>query len=374
MPTRRRTKPEANPNETGPNTGESGAYTVETRQRGRRAPTQTPENGPQDALAAMFESLGAGGQVGIYRTSPQWARGHLQTLTLNGGERFDLHRLDELARYWGGGTYQFRPMVRGRFAGSSRSVTLDGPTLYRGKPHPNDPEAERRRAAPAEVLPASYQGQGYPPPGYPPQAGYQYGPSYHDQGPPMQGGSPELRMLGGVVERLMSRLDSIEGRLQAPTYEPARAPDHMSGVLQTLKMAQQIRTLLDPPRDEDDEDDEDDAQAMPTDPQSLAMMLIAKKLAGDDAGDIFGGGPPRAPAPAPAPAPAGPRLIRGGGGQDSTPNPAPAVLDAQAILAAIQHLSPAERARLVNEVGQQLDPATLADRWRQLAAFIPTTR
>jgi hypothetical protein len=270
--------------------------------------------------------------------------------------------LDELSRYWGGGTYQFRPMSRGRFAGSSRSVTLDGPTLYRGKPHPNDPEAERRRAAPAEVLPAGYGGPGggYPPPGYPPPPGYGYPPAYPDQAPPMHGGSPELRMLGGVVERLMSRLDSLESRLQAPTYEPARAPDHMSGVLQTLKMAQQIRELLEPPRDDDDDDD-DAPEAMPTDPQSLAMMMIAKKLAGDDAGDIFGG--PKPPAPAPAPA-NGPRLIRGG--EDSTPNPAPAGLNAQAILAAIQHLSPAERARLVNDVGQQLDPETLAEMAAQM--------
>jgi hypothetical protein len=168
-------------------------------------------------------------------------------------------------------------------------------------------------------------------------------------------------MLGGVVERLMNRLDSIEQRLQAPTYEPARAPDHMSGVLQTLKMAQQIRELLDPTGDDDDDEDEEPAGQMPTDPQSLAMMLLAKKLSGDDAGDLFPGmKPPQPQAPAQPQAPR-PRLIKGG----QEPG---APLDAAAILAALQQLPPAERARLVNEVGSSLDAETLAEMAAQMQA------
>jgi hypothetical protein len=370
MTARRGRKPEGNPSETGAKPGERGAYTVETRarSRGRTAP-KPAEPDPQDALASLFEALGAAGQIGIYRTAPNWARGHLQTLTLNSGERFDFDQLDALGRFWGGGTYQFRPMQRGRFAGSSRSITLDGPTLYRGKPHPNDPERERRAAA-AEVLPAA---PGYPPPGYPAAYGYQQQPGAYPELPQQRQPSPELQMLGSLVERMLQRMDSLEGRLAAPAYEPARAPDHMSGVLQTLQMAQQIRELLDGPQDDDDDDD--DAGGMPTDPQSMLMMLAAKKLAGDDP-DVFGGGAPRMPTP-PAPAPAaappanGPRLIRGGG--SSTPNPPPTpeaapALDAQSILAAIQHLAPAERARLVNDVGQQLDPETLAEMAAQMQA------
>ena len=328
---------------------ESGSYTVETRERVAPAPEVAAEAPPESGIVGILEALKGAGQVGIYRQQPQWARGHLQTLNLAGGESVDFQMLDELQRYWGGGVYQFRPMKQGRFAGASRSFQFDGPTLYQGKPHPNDPAAHVPGTP--EVMPYQHQHQGG---GYPPAP--QYGGAYE---PPGQGQrpSPELAMLGGFMERMMGRLDAMEAKMAGPGAAPAQAPDQIAGVLTTLKLAKQINEMMNPAADYDDDDDE--PEWTPKNPQEAAMAMALKKF--DEDPDLFakmfsknnGDGQPGQPVQA-----GGPRLVRG---SEQAPAAAPAAsLNPLEIMAQLQALDPAARAQLVHEIGQSLDEETMA--------------
>jgi len=302
-----------------------------------------------------LEALRGAGQIGIYRQQPQWARGHLQTLNLGAGESLDFEMLDQLQRYWGGGVYAFRPMNRGRFAGSTRSVQFDGPTLYQGKPHPKDPN--RRAPVTPDVLPQhapQYQGGPYHP--------AQYGGGYEPHGygaPGVPQASPELRMLGGLVERMMSRLDSMEAKLAGPGAAPAQAPDQIAGVLQTLKLAKQINEMMNPQAEYDDEEEEG-AEWTPKNPQEAMMQMAMRKLDEDpEALSSFFGNKQQAPQngqpPPPQAATGGPRLVRPGAPQAG----APGGIEPGQLVAHLQQLDPAARAQLVNEIGKSLDPETL---------------
>jgi len=327
---------------------DNGSYTVETRER--RAPGPPP--GPAEGVAGILEALRGAGQIGIYRQQPQWARGHLQTLSLSGGEKVDFDMLDQLQRYWGGGTYQFRPMRAGRFAGSTQSIQFDGPTLYQGKPHPKDPDRASEPVA-AEVLPQHaphYQAPHYQPAPY--GAPHETYPGHHPRP------SPELAMLGQVMDRMMSRLDSFEAKLAGPGAAPAQAPDQIAGVLQTLKLAQQIQDMMGGGYEDEDEDEEPGWQ--PKNPQEALMAVALKKLDEDpDALDALLGKNKQPAAARPGP---GPRLVRANDAPAAAaPAQAPAAqLDPAQILAQLQQLDPASRAELVNQIGQSLDPETLA--------------
>jgi len=279
--------------------------------------------------------------------------------------------LDQLQRFWGGGVYQFRPMNRGRFAGATQSVQFDGPTLFNGKAHPKDPSAPAPVAA--EVLPQHaphYQGQGYAPPHY--GGGYEpapYGAPPGSMGRP----SPELQMLGGLMDRVLNRMDSLEAKLSGPGAAPAQAPDQIAGVLQTLKLAQQIRELMNPPDDYDDDDDDDAAEEWtPKNPQEALMAMAMKKIEADpDALDKLLGDKKPAPQQQPQqqrPTGIGPRLVRAGE-QTAPPAAAPAgpISPAQ-IVAQLQQLDPQARAELVNEIGKSLDPETLAQMMQMMGA------
>ena len=374
MATSRRTraaKPVLTRARPGPETGERGSYTVETRQKAPPRPEPTGPAPAQDGLAGILSALKGAGQVGIYRLQPTWARGHLQTLNLGPGEELDFSMLDQLQRFWGGGVYQFRPMNRGRFAGATQSVQFDGPTLFNGKAHPKDPSAPAPVAA--EVLPQHaphYQGQGYAPPHY--GGGYEpapYGAPPGSMGRP----SPELQMLGGLMDRVLNRMDSLEAKLSGPGAAPAQAPDQIAGVLQTLKLAQQIRELMNPPDDYDDDDDDDAAEEWtPKNPQEALMAMAMKKIEADpDALDKLLGDKKPAPQQQPQqqrPTGIGPRLVRAGE-QTAPPAAAPAgpISPAQ-IVAQLQQLDPQARAELVNEIGKSLDPETLAQMMQMMGA------
>ncbi len=322
--------------------GEDGSYTVETRER----PAPEPEAAAESGIVGILEALKGAGQVGIYRQQPQWARGHLQTLNLAGGESVDFQMLDELQRYWGGGVYQFRPMKQGRFAGASRSFQFDGPTLYQGKPHPKDPAAHV--PVTPEVVPNYQQPQ---PPGYPPAP---YGAGYDQQPGAMQRPSPELAMLGGFMERMMMRLDTMEAKLAGPGAAPAQAPDQIDGVLRTLKLAKQINEMMNPAPDEDDYDDEPD-EWVPKSPQEAALSMAMKKFDEDPElfGQVFGTkGKPKQQDEA-----GGPRLVRAG--EPAAEAPAAGLTPAQ-IMAALEKLDAESQAQLVNEIGKGLGPETLA--------------
>jgi hypothetical protein len=340
---------------------------VETR---RSAPAQqqhTGEPGPEDGLAGILAALKGAGQVGIYRLQPTWARGHLQTLNLGAGEELDFSMLDQLQRYWGGGVYQFRPMNRGRFAGATQAVQFDGPTLFQGRPHPKDPDAQA--AVLPEVLPQyppHYQGAPYQPP--------QYGGAYDPQGygpPPGSMGrpSPELAMLGGLIERVLNRMEAMEAKLSGPGTVPAQAPDQIAGVLQTLKLAQQIKELMNPD-DYDDDDDDAEEEWKPKNPQEAMMQLAMRKFEEDpDAlAKLMGDKQPQQqPQPQQQRPPGtGPRLVRAG---EQTPAAsAPAELSPAQIVAQLQQLDPQARAQLVNEIGKSLDPETLAQMMQMIGA------
>ena len=373
MATSRRTrgsKPVLTRARTAPKTAEGASYTVETRRQAPKQRPQTEEPGPQDGLAGILAALKGAGQVGIYRLQPTWARGHLQTLNLGAGEELDFSMLDQLGRFWGGGVYQFRPMNRGRFAGATQSVQFDGPTLFNGKPHPKDPSIAE--AVTPEVMhphPHQYQGQGYAPPqyggGYEPQH-YGAPPAYGQPPGAMSRPSPELAMLGGLMDRVLNRMDSLEAKLAGPGAAPSQAPDQIAGVLQTLKLAQQIREMMNPADDYDDDDDDDDEPDAwtPKNPQEAMMQLALKKFEADpDALDKLLGDKKPKPAAAPQqqrPAGAGPRLVRAG---EQTPPAAAAPaggLSPGQIVAQLQQLDPQARAELVNEIGKSLDPETLA--------------
>ncbi len=341
---RHRSKPALQRVSTGETTPEGGSYTVETRKQA----AAEPPAGPADGIAGIIEALRGAGQVGIYRQNPTWARGHLQTLNLGAGESLDFQMLDELQRYWGGGVYSFRPMKRGRFAGSSQSVQFDGPTLYQGKPHPKDPDA---RAVTPEILPQ---------PHYQPAAGY--APQYEQPGfgPPHPGAmgrpSPEMQMLGTIVERMMARLDSFEQKLAGPAAQPAQAPDQIAGVLSTLKLAKQINEMMNPAPYEDEENEEPE-EWKPANPQEAMMQLAMKKFDEDPEAfsSIFGA--KKAP---PEKAGEGPRLVRAEQPAVPAAAPAPSPGTPAQILAQLKALDPAARAQLVNEIGQTLDAETLA--------------
>lgn len=348
---------------------EDRPYTAETRDA-------APGGREPEGVGGILEALKGAGQVGIYRQKPTWARGYLQTLNLGAGEGLDFEMLDQLQRYWGGGTYSFRPMLRGRFNGSTQPVQFDGPTLFQGQPHPKDPDAAR--AVAAEVLP--------PPPAGAPFYGHAGGlASPQPPGPARP--SPELALLGGIVERIMGRMDQMEARLTGPSAPPAQAPDQIAGVLSTLKLAQQIGEMWNPRGRIEEEDEEEEAEAwQPKNPQEAMMALALKKLEEDpDAFSKLLGGP--APTTAPPPPPPRPRLVRGpgapvqtgatvshappeapptppnpahvGGSEDPGPPEAGAVTPAQ-ILAQLAALTPSDRAVLVNQIGQSLDAETLA--------------
>lgn len=345
---RTRKKPVLTRARTGETPDEAGSYTVETRER--EAPPQEP--GPGDSMAGILEALRGAGQIGIYRQQPQWARGHLQTLNLTGGESIDFQMLDELQRYWGGGVYSFRPMNKGQFAGSSRSFQFDGPTLYQGKPHPKDPSIQ----APVtpEVMPpqAHYMGIG----GYPPPP---YAAGYDAQQPGMMArASPELQMLGGFMERMMTRLDGLEAKLAGPGAAPAQAPNQIDGVLQTLKLAQKIGEMWNPRGDDEDYELEPEA---PKNPQEAVIQALLKKFDEDpEALDKLIGNKGAAQPNQQQPQAGGPRLVRAAEQQAQPAAAAPAGgMSPAQILAHLQQLDPAARAELVNQIGQSLDPETL---------------
>jgi len=363
---RRGKKPKLTRARTGPNLEESGSYTVETRERQPSA----PEPGPVSGVAGVLEALAGAGQIGIYRLQPQWARGHLQTLSLAGGESLDFEMLDQLQRYWGGGTYQFRPMKRGRFAGSSQSIQFDGPTLFQGRPHPKDPAAQREVVR-AEVVPnhfsqhqAHHAHHAQPFMDGPPQRAPQY---------PSATASPELQMFGNLVDRIMTRMDSIEARLAGPMPPPSQAPDQMAGVLNTLKIAKQINEFMNPVYDEPDDEDEPE-EWTPKNPQEAMLALALRKMDDDpDMLDKFLGNKTAAQPQRPANAP-GPRLVRAEeqtassqhnkvtlqGTRPQADQNQSGKISPDQILAQLQSMSPQDRAMLVNQIGEQLDPETLA--------------
>jgi len=175
--------------------------------------------------------------------------------------------------------------------------------------------------------------------------------------PPPRQASPELQMLGGLVERMMNRLDGIESKMQAPNYAPAQAPDHMQGVLQTLKMAREINEFMNPYDEE--EEDGDEGEWVPKTPQDMAMMMAMRKFEQDPEG-VLGTKPPAAAGGGQAGT--GPRLVRASESHESN---AAGPMGVPQIQAALKNLSPQELAMLIN--GVELTPETMA----ALAGMMP---
>jgi hypothetical protein len=200
--------------------------------------------------------------------------------------------------------------------------------------------------------PQQYQGAG----GYPPAP---YGGSYEAQPGAMQRPSPELAMLGGFMERMMTRLDSMEARMAGPGAAPAQAPDQIAGVLTTLKLAKQINEMMNPAQDYDDDDDDDEPEWTPKNPQEAAIAMAIKKFDEDPDlfGEMFGKKKDAQPGQQPAQV-GGPRLVRAA---EQAPAAAPAAaMNPLEIIAQLKALDPIARAHLFHQISVSLDPETVA--------------
>jgi hypothetical protein len=312
---------------------------------------------PEERVAEMLAGLPAGAQVGVYRTSPEWATGHLQTIVIQRGESIDLARVDQIGRYWGGGTFRFRPMIGGRFAGGSRSLQIDGPPLYRGAPHPNDPHAMPQRG-PVLDVPAREHQPALPVP-------------YHGNA-----GEYAVRELGGFAGALMSRLDALEQAVRGPQHNPV---DPSQTVLNALRLAKEAAGFFqNPDALDDDDDEEEEEEPEPASMESILYKLASKKL--DQMDDPAKPETKESTTPPPRP-----RLIRSE--PPPTPNPPPAAAepvepvepvehaqavepdehaqavepDPLAILAQFQRMTPKARAALFKQVGDNLDQETVGE-------------
>jgi hypothetical protein len=283
----------------------------------------------------------------LYRAAPIWAEGHLQTITIEAGSGMDLARIDEISRYWGGGTYRFRPVVSGRWGKGARTLRLDGPTLWQGQPHPADP---RRRIIDAGQAPA-YEQHHYPPP----QPTFQ-GLAAVPPGQPRQDALGNL--LGQMLERLDVRLGALEVAIRTPA--PAANPvDPTNQLINSLKLAKQAAEFFHRGGDDDDDDDDDAEEQQPAGVEGLLERFLTRKLEDDDKQKKPNGTAPagtgarlirapRADAPGPGPEPA----------RATVPNPPAAGGD---MLAMFQMLSPADQARMYFDVGNSLSPAVVAE-------------
>jgi len=335
-----------------PGTNGAGVEAASGPIRGEDALEAEEEPTEEETVGRLFASLPAGSQVHVYRTSPNWAEGHLQTIIIEPGAAMDNTRIDEISRYWGGGTYRFRPIVRGQFLKGSRSLRIDGPTLWNGQPHPHDP---RRRVV--EV------GQAYEHR----ERDYQRQPQQQMQVLAGPGQSRQDAQLSGLMAQMFERLDVRLGALELAVRTPPAAlsnpVDPNQTILNSLRLAKEIGTYFTGGHLDDDDDEEEEEKPGV---HALLEKLLARKL--DEYGE--GDNKPK-PAPTSAEAPGKARLIRAPRaaprrtetspepGRASTPNPEPT--GAGDMLAMFSAMPAADQARLFKSVGDSLSPSVVAE-------------
>lgn len=205
-------------------------------------------------------------QVAVYRKSPEWASGHITTMQIMEGQVFGDPQLDEIAAYYGGGLYSLRPLGKHcRFIAGTVSIRIDGPSLYKGQPHPNDPAAWKTQpAAQASQAPPTALGNF---------------PSVHV---PRENESALVNLLGQLIDKA---IDQRQPAIAPSVPAPAPASNPIAQLGETVKLFKELKAIFEPEHDldggeEDDEDDED--EVAPGSMEEVITRIVEKKFLEDD--------------------------------------------------------------------------------------------
>lgn len=224
---------------------------------------ETEQPGDDDHPLAGFPQVR---QVAVYRKSPEWAAGHITTMQLLEGQTFGEHQLDEISAYYGGGLYQLRPLGKhSRFIAGTVTIRIDGPALYKGQPHPNDPNAWKTQQAP--------QSQPAPP------TALGNLPAVHV---PRENESALVNLLGQLIDKA---IDQRQPAIAPSVPAPAPASNPIAQLGETLKLFKAMKEIFEPQHDfegaeEDDEDDED--EVAPGSMEEVITRIVEKKFLEDD--------------------------------------------------------------------------------------------
>lgn len=93
--------------------------------------------------SGLLPVLPPGAKITVRRKYPMWAEGVVAYFTPEEGGYFTMRQAAQVQSLYGGGTYEVRATKGGQFiAKAVNELKFDGPTLWKGKPHPADPDRE----------------------------------------------------------------------------------------------------------------------------------------------------------------------------------------------------------------------------------------